>query len=387
MKILIGITYYTPNKSGLTVYVERLANALSNKGHAVDILTSLYKKELPKKEFRKNLTITRIPIFLKVSKGVIMPSLVWYAWRKIKDTDVVNLHLPQFDAPLLAMLAKLFHKPVIITYHCDLELPQGWLNKFAGHVIKFMNFIACTLADTIIHNTLDFAENSQFLKRFKNKIQIIPPPIDVATVSKDYLLEYKKKLGLHPHDLIIGMAARLATEKGVEYLVKAMNKVLEVCPNARVLFAGEYKNVIGEEVYKDKIMPLIENLGSNWIFLGVDSELDRAAFYQTIDLLVMPSINKTESFGMVQIEAMYFNKPVVSTDLPGVRYPVQVTGMGEVVKPRDSEQLAQAILRVLSKREKYSNAKDFVKQFEVDEVTKKYECLFKESREYGLKKI
>ena len=96
------------------------------------------------------------------------------------------------------------------------------------------------------------------------------------------------------------MASRLATEKGVKYLVKVSPAVLEKFPTARVIFAGQYKNVLGEETYAQKLAPLIKRLGEHWTFLGVLPAEEFSAFFHETEVAVLPSINSTESFRMVQ---------------------------------------------------------------------------------------
>ena len=93
---------------------------------------------------------------------------------------------------------------------------------------------------------------------------------------------------------------------------------------------------------------MIEKLGDRWLFTGVVSEIEKAIFFHLCDVLVLPSINSTESFGMVQIEAMTCGTPVVATNLPGVRQPVQSTGMGQIVPQRNSRALAEGVLEVLA---------------------------------------
>jgi len=98
-----------------------------------------------------------------------------------------------------------------------------------------------------------------------------------------------------------------------------------------VEFAGPYQGIIGEENYRERLMPLIEKyLSSNqWRFVGVLNPEQMAAFYSNIDLLALPSLNSTEAFGLVQIEAMMNNVPVVASDLPGVRQPALIHKMGK----------------------------------------------------------
>jgi glycosyltransferase involved in cell wall biosynthesis len=132
------------------------------------------------------------------------------------------------------------------------------------------------------------------------------------------------------------MVARMAAEKGVEYLVEAMPEILREHPTARVFHVGQYQNVLGEEEYAAKLRPMIDALGEHWMFLGILPEAELSAFYRLCDVTVLPSTNSTESFGIVQVESMASGTPVVASNLPGVREPVRITGMGCVVTPADA---------------------------------------------------
>jgi glycosyltransferase involved in cell wall biosynthesis len=211
------------------------------------------------------------------------------------------------------------------------------------------------------------------------KIHPILPPVELASVTPEDRKAFRQKFDIQPEQRLIGMAARLATEKGVEYLIEAMPDVLKTHPTARVLHMGQYQNVLGEEQYARKLAPMIEQLGPHWTFLGVLSEEEKAAFFHTSEVLVLPSINSTESFGMVQVEAMFCGTPAVASDLPGVRCAVQDTGMGKVVPPRDPHSLAEAIQQVLDHPEQYVGIDGSVRElYSSDIVARQYEALFQE---------
>ena len=316
MKILIVLTYYQPYTSGLTIYAIRQAEALAILGHQVTVLTSQYDSSLPKYEDGSDVKIVRVPVTLKISKGVLMPQLPIKAWKLIGQSDVVNLHVPQFDASILAVIAKWRNKPVVMTYHCDIQMPTGLVNQFAGWISGISHQLAAMMSDVIVHNTLDFAEHSKFLRKYLDKLVVIQPPVRLPRVEKGDIDAFREKHHVGDQRPIIGMVSRLATEKGVEFLVEAMPRVLKTFAESHVIFVGEFLNVPGEQAYREKILPLIEELGERWRFLGVISDIELAAFLSLCDVLVLPSINSTESFGMVQVEAMTCGTPVVATDLP-----------------------------------------------------------------------
>lgn len=355
MKILTVLTYYRPHTSGLTIYVERLAKSLVQLGHEVTVLTSQYEKDLPREEFGDGVRIIRAPVAFRISKGVIMPSFGWLAWKLVSSHDVVHLHLPQFDAAGVALRGRLLGKPTLITYHCDLQLPKSTFNRMINLVVQLMNNLAGILADKICAYTDDFATHSPYLQRFADKVEVIYPPVVMPAVPAEHVKAFRRQANPDDRSPVIGMATRFASEKGVEVLLNALPEVMEQFPDSLVLYAGQYQDVMGEGAYFDRLYPRIKDYqeGGSWRFLGVLDQQAMAAFYNCLDLLVVPSLNSTETFGLVQIEAMIQGTPSIASNLPGVRVPPQLTGMGEVVPIGDPEALAKAILNILSRPDAY----------------------------------
>ncbi|MBN1230719.1 MAG: glycosyltransferase family 4 protein [Anaerolineales bacterium] len=374
MKILTALTYYRPHHSGLTIYTERLARALSKRGHEITILTSLFDPELKDEEHINGVKVQRMPVMFHLSKGVIMPKMWIKAWGLVKDADVVHLHLPQFDAMLIALYARLMRKPVLVTYHCDLLLPKGLIHSLANLGSDITNLITASLADKIIANSQDYIDHSPFLLCFKDKCEAIAPPIITEELSEEQAEAFRKANKIEAGQKVIGMMGRLATEKGAEFAIEAMPEILKRYPNARIIHGGQYKNVMGEEKYYEKLAPLIEALGSHWQFLGVVTEEQKSALFHHSDVLVAPSLNSTESYGMVQMEAMFCGTPAVCFDLPGSREPVRVTGMGEIVPMKDVHALAETIIRVLENSEKYQGDVEKIRrEYSPEASAEKYE--------------
>jgi glycosyltransferase involved in cell wall biosynthesis len=379
MRVLCALTYYRPYTSGLTIYVERLATALVRRGHSVTVLTSQYDPSLPLREELDGVRVVRAPVAARVSKGVIMPTFGWLATSLAIQHDAMSLHLPQFDAPGLALRGRLLRQPVVLTYHSDLQLPFSMLNTVANRVVDAANLAAGALATKIVAYTQDFADHSPFLRRFRDKIVVIPPPVEVAEATPEQAAAFRERWGLRGP--VIGMAARLAAEKGVEVLLRALPKVLEVHPEARVLFAGPFENVLGEEAYARRLAPEFARMGRHWTFLGTLGPQEMGAFFPNLDVLVVPSLNSTETFGLVQVEAMLCGTPSVAAALPGVRQPVHQTGMGEVVPIGDSEALAAAILRVIELRERYVRPRaEIAAKFSTEKTAIEYERLIEALR-------
>ncbi len=378
MRILFVLTYYRPHVSGLTIYVERLARELAQRGHTVTVLTSQSEKQTPREETADGVHVVRAPVAFRVSKGVIMPTFGPLATRLARQHDVISLHLPQFDAAGVALRGRLMDKPTTLTYHCDLTLPPGLLNRVVNQVVHGMNDLAGRFADVIVAYTQDFAYHSPFLNRFADKVRVIPPPVQVPSTTPEAVQAFADSLNLNSHR-VIGFVARLATEKGVEVLLHALPRVLDVYPKTRVLFAGQYQDVLGEEAYARRLEPLLHQHAAHWDFLGVLSSAELATFYPNCDLVVLPSLNSTESFGLVQVEAMLCGTPSIASNLPGVRQPVTQTGMGKVVPIGDADGLAEAIIAVLRDRPNFIRPRqEIVERFSTTLTADSYESLFEE---------
>ncbi|HSM25060.1 MAG TPA: glycosyltransferase family 4 protein [Anaerolineaceae bacterium] len=379
MKILIVLTYYRPHISGLTIYAERLANAFVKRGHEVTVLTSQFEKNLARNENLNGVNIVRVPVWLRISKGVIMPLFGLMATKLALENDVIQLHLPQFDAAGVGLRGRLFKKPTIITYHCDLIMPSGTLAWLANKAVLVMNNLAAKFAHKIVTYTKDYAENSKYLRRHLDKLEIILPPVVLPEIENSSIKSFSDENNPENMRPVIGMAVRFATEKGVEVLLNALPGVLKEYPNTQVQFAGPYKNIIGEEEYFSRLKPLIDNYeeSGNWKFVGVLSPEEMSAFYPNLDLLVLPSLNSTEAFGLVQIEAMMNGIPCIASNLPGVRQPVKMHSMGEIIQIGNADELSEAILKILKNPEKYKNDPEEIRsKYVPDAVAQKYEELF-----------
>jgi glycosyltransferase involved in cell wall biosynthesis len=293
----------------------------------------------------------------------------------VRDADIVHLHLPQFDAPGVAIRGKLMGKPVILTYHSDLRLPDGPLNRIAEQVVNVMNRLAGSLSDAVVTYTYDFGTHSPFLSRYLDrKLYVISPPVELFPVDDKIVNNFRSM-----HDLVgkrvIGISARIAAEKGIEVLLRALPLILERHPDAHVIQANPA--ALGESAYQTMLEPLFEQYKANYHLLGPLFGADLSAFYRSLDCLVMCSLNNTETFGLVQIEAMMSGTPVVSSDLPGVRQPVMLTGMGEVTPVGDHNALADAIVRILDNRESYQRpSKIIADSFDPDASAAEYIDLF-----------
>jgi glycosyltransferase involved in cell wall biosynthesis len=268
----------------------------------------------------------------------------------------------------------------VLTYHCDLLLPPGFFNRFVNAVVDFQNHMAGILSNHIVTYTQDYADHSPYLSRYASKLTPILPPVELPDPLPGAVEAFAEEHRVRERRPVIGMAARFAAEKGVEVLLDALPIILKKYPKAQVLFAGTYQNVMGEQAYSDRLMPRIREyeVKGNWTFLGNLDPVEIAAFYPNLDVLTVPSLNSTEAFGLVQIEAMMNGVPCVPSALPGVRQPVTMHGMGRVARIGEAAHLAESILEVLDEPAKFHGDTQAIrKAYNPDSIAAEYEKLFK----------
>ncbi len=377
MRVLITSTYFHPYSSGLSVYALRLARGLAELGHEVCVLTSQYDPKLAPEETLAGFRVVRVKVGTKLSKGVLMPGFHTQAKKWIAWADVVNVHMPQFESVVIARLAKRAKKPLVVTYHCDLVMSGGWFSRLAGWVTTQLGKWTLKQAQVIVQNTLDYAENSAVLKPYLEKVVEVPTPVDSLDPVPEEAKSFRLRFGLMESDKVLGLAGRVASEKGYEYLAQALPLVWQKYPSARVVHAGSWKGVIGEETYLAKVEQMIQPFGDKWKSLGFLSDEDFMRFFAACDLLVFSSLNATESFGIVQIEALSQGTPVVASDLPGVRQPVLRTGIGRIVPVRDAESLAEGIISVLEEGPGARKVPEaYLGQFEQKKVAERYQEIY-----------
>ncbi|MEK7523034.1 MAG: glycosyltransferase family 4 protein [Patescibacteria group bacterium] len=369
MKILFFSPYFYPYTSGVTTYPLKILSYLAKK-NKITVLTFHHDHKLSNQVTHNQITINRMPYLFKISKGFISPQSLIYFLKYTKLTDLIILNQPNFEGLFLALIGKMFRKKIISIFHCQVFLEGNLITKIINSVLNISMKIQLNLSDKIVVYTKDYISSLPYFEKLKNKTLEVLPPIEKVEEDKIFL---NKLLIQKNKNIWIGYAGRISSEKGIEYLLQSIKR-LKYKKNIKLIFAGPYgKNVAGENNYYNKIIKLLKEYGIKHFFLGNLTSEQLFAFYKTIDLLVLPSINQTEAFGMVQAEAMIAGTPVIASNLPGVRISIRLTKMGIIVEPKDIKQISVAINKVLENKNKYSNHDLVEKAKKIFDIRKIYQ--------------
>ncbi|MFF8432223.1 glycosyltransferase family 4 protein [Streptomyces sp. NPDC016566] len=327
--VTVALDYYAPYVSGLTEAARITAEGLAGRGWKVAVACAQHDPTLPRQEQLNGVHVFRAPVLARISRGFLTPRLPLLAARLAARSRLLHLHLPMPEAAFLMALRP--KARVVTTYHIDAFLPDTPMNRAAMRLADHSCRATVKRADLVIANSDDQARGSRLWPAIRQRpFRPIPSPCVDRSGGTPRLREGD---GLH-----IGFMGRIADDKGIEYLVRAFRAIDD--PKARLLIAGDYQTVAGGS----NIARLRAEAGDDprVRFLGLLRGERVRDFYASIDVFALPSIS--ESFGIVQVEAMMAGVPSATTDLAGSRYPVQATGFGRLIPPRDPEALRRALL-------------------------------------------
>jgi glycosyltransferase involved in cell wall biosynthesis len=279
------------------------------------------------------------------------------------------------EAWLVTLLARLAGRNVLFTHHGDLVMPAGLFNRLIEWTVTWMMIQAEKMSARISIHSEDYARNSSFLSPFLHKMAFIYPPVVLPEPDPAAVAAWRAQLNLEGK-LLVGFAGRFVEEKGFDYLLRAIPYVLEACPDARFIYAGD-PNVVYEDFYERSI-ELVRDYADRVVLLGLIRDRQRLAnFYRMCDVFVLPS--RSDCFPSTQIEAMFCGTPVVCTDIPGAREAVKVSRMGLIVPARDEKALAEGIIRMLSDSAPYHKTRGQVAAvFNLQRTLDQYETLLAE---------
>ena len=376
LKILICLLYYFPHRTGLTIHVQRVAEALVRRGHEVTVLTARYSNDLPRDEktMHEGVRIVRLWAPIHLSRGMIMPAYPWALYRLMREHDVVSVHTPAPETAVIAALSKLAGKNVVVTHHGDLILPAGLANRVIQRGMYAMYTLLARRASRILGYSQDYADNSYYLQPFMDKVTVVYPPIQMPPPQPEKVAALRSEWSKDGGP-IIGYAHRFVEEKRPDLAIRALEVVNQKYPNARLIFAGQHQ--IPYENTWERQQPLVDEYRDQLTFLGLIQEpQDMANFYAACDVIVLPS--DSECFALAQVEAMLCGTPVVMTDIPGGRVPVRETGMGKLARQGDWHSIGAALVDVLDAPEQFIKPREMIEQiFSFQETIDCYEHQFR----------
>lgn len=325
MRVLQVGKFYPPHKGGIETVIESISESLA----AYADVEVLVANDRPRtvRERVGDIPVTRAASFGSMAATSLCPT--FSGWMRSLCGDINHLH----ESNPLATIAYLTARPrgkLIVSFHSEIvrqrRLMKGY-EPFRRRLLQRAARILVATPDHFLH--------SPSLAPFREKCAVVPFGIDVDRFSEAPNLSIRaEQLRRRFEPPIVLFVGRLVYYKGVDVLIRSMEGV-----PATLLIAGD-----GPMRLRWRRMAREGPSGDRIHFLGEVATEELPSLYHASDVLVLPSINSSEAFGVVQLEAMAAGKPVISTRLnSGVAWVNQHERTGLIVEPGDAEELARAI--------------------------------------------
>lgn len=372
MRIAVVVCTFPPYRGGMGNAAYNEAKELAKLGEDVTVLTPKYDYKQIRDEVMDGIRVKRLAPVFKYGNAAFLPELFWI----LKDYDCIYLHYPFYGGAEVIWISRILHEfstnikriftrmflkreatfgkrpKVVIRYHMDVR-GKGLLGLiFKIHtkilmprILKAGNRVIVSSSDYANHNDACELVDDRWveipfgvdLKRFdSNVLEFRSNGFDKLTagISNEFKKEGEKIV------LFVGALDKAHYFKGVDFLLEAFS----------LLKDKPYKLIIvGEGHLRPYYESLAKKLGiaEKVIFVGAPSDRDLPNYYNLADVVVLPSIDKSEAFGLVLLEAMACAKPVIASNLAGVRSVVSDGVNGFLVKPKNIGELANSIDYVL----------------------------------------
>lgn len=361
--------------------VYNLVKELSKRGHELYVFTtSSHDKESVDIWENGNIRIFRFGKSLRIGSTNISFKLLLEP-LKYDDIDLIHIHNTTAPGVIAGVIyAKKKRKPIVITHHGAERFSNFGSIARRISVFIYTNFMVdkiFSISDIIILPSKYYIDDSKYLKKYKEKVKVIPNGINLKEfdipISKE---ECRKKLGLPLEKDIILFLGALIPKKGPDILLKAMSKIIKKHTNMMLILAGS--GIMRKELEK-----LSQKLGikGNVKFTGFVEERLKPLYYKASDIFVLPSIIKTEVFPVTLLEASASGLPMVVSDLDTFKCIIEEGYNGLFTKRGDEKNLADAIIYLLENediREKIGkNARKKVENYSWERIAEMTEEVYK----------
>jgi glycosyltransferase involved in cell wall biosynthesis len=325
LTVVHAAKFYPPSRGGMETVIADLCNGTSAAWNVRVIAANDERKTVC--ERMGDVEVIRAARFGSAASVPLCPAYPRHLWRH--PADCVVLHEPNPVAGAALFLRNPATR-LVVWHHSDLLRP--W---WAPHTYGQLQRALYKRAACVIVSSPNLARSSPLVQQAR-KVVVIPFGVPLErfrqlTPAQSELAEHLKRSVAGPRVLFVG---RFVYYKGVDVLVDAMAR----CTGTLIL--------VGDGPLEAALRARASALGieSRLMFAGRVSDEELPAYYHAADVFVLPSVAKTEAFGVVQVEAMAAGLPVVSTSLnTGVPWVNQHNVSGIVVEPGSAESLAKAL--------------------------------------------
>jgi len=331
MRILQVNKLYWPHIGGVEKVVQQLGEGLAARGHSCSVLVCGSENAT---EQHNNVTIHRVRTSFRLSSAPFSLDFPAAYRRLAREHDIIIHHYPNPTGEL-AELAASVKTPKLVLYHSDLvrqKLLKPLYDQESHLFLRRARVIVCT--------SPNYANTSPLLRRFAQRLQVIPLSVDTSLYQPAGSIHPVLKALRNADTRIVLYVGRFCYYKGLESLIRAAARLPD---EVKIVLVGK-----GEEEHRLVAMTKELRLEKRLLFLPPVTDEELPSLYRGADLFVLPSIARSEAFGLVAIEAMACGIPLVTTEIGTGTTFHNISGVtGLVVPPGDPKALAKAVQQIL----------------------------------------
>lgn len=357
MKILHVGKYFPPFSGGLENYLRDLVGALAGCGIPSTVLVHRHQWSLRSLDEETSIAghafrIVRCGRWARLLFAPLSPAFPGWLRRLIRESgpDILHFHLPNPSAFFALLLPSARRLPWVVHWQSDVVTGrQGWAMKLAYGLYRPFERAFLQRASAIVASSQPYLESSEPLRPWRHKCHVVPLGVDRQRLPRPSGEVPSGRSATSPDaGLRVLAVGRLTYYKGFRYLLEAVAQT----PAVSLDLVGT-----GDEEDALKRSAAALGLGGRVHFLGSVDDATLARLMNGCDCLCLPSIERTEAFGMVLLEAMHFGKATVVSDVPGsgMGWIVQHGVTGLKVPPADPGALAGAFRTLAADRERLAD--------------------------------
>lgn len=360
-KVTHVFRYAYPHIGGVETVINQINDSLPNEEFEKEVLCC---SNTDKSSFENGVKYNRCRYLLELFNDTISLEFLWKLSRV--KTDVLHYHMPFIFGMICHFIARPKYKKLYITYHAEL-VGYDKIMKYFWWLYKYFYKIA----DRIHVLSPNVIYSDKILTPFKDKCYVLPFGIDTQVEKK---VEQNKIKEQFKDKKILLCSGRLVRFKGFQFAIEALKNIDNVV--LLIMGDGKYREVLEEQIKLNQLQNKVFLLGE------ISDKNYKNEVFEACDIFLLPSIQRTESFAIVQLEAMRHGKPIINTNLgTGVNYVSVDKETGLTVEPKNSEELTNAINKLLNNDnlclEYGENAKRRVEAlFNLESIRERYKDLY-----------
>ena len=308
------------------------ARVLAARGHDVHVFTADWPGE---RDDPPGVTVHRLKPMLRVGNAPVLPQLL-----RMGQFDLIHLHYPFYTG---AEFVALTRTPYVATYHQDVQV-EGLIGMGTRLHGRTLGLSILRRASRICPTSLDYFRQSKYknlLQESPESVIEIPNGVDTREFQPGPIdIHTREAHGIHPDafcTLFVGAMDQAHYFKGVSTLLQAIQQLPDV--HAILVGDGDLRSSYQQQAADLKIE-------SRVTFTGRVTSEQLPFLYRTANTAVLPSNTCGEAFGMVLLEAMASGRPVIASNLPGVRSVVSDGDDGYLTPPDNVHALTKTIKRI-----------------------------------------